>query len=150
MVVNGIRTNVTNKHVRTAHFKIKKDVFEEMIACCQLELPYEESGLLSGIPASGDTLLKLKNESPSPNRFFMSVKAIKHAVHNMENKGEKSSDIFHSHPSSPAIPSSHEIENKPDIDLDYLIDEFYKEKIDVVCFWWTAKLQFHLNESLSM
>ena len=80
MGVNGIRTNVTNKHVRTAHFKIKKDVFEEMIAYCQMALPYEESGLLSGIPASGDTLLKLKNESPSPNRFFMSVEAIKLAV----------------------------------------------------------------------
>lgn len=134
MGVNGIRINVENKPVTTAHFKIKKDVYEDMIEFCRKALPYEGCGLLSGITATGDTLWKLKNESLNPNRFYMPAEAIKLAVKNMENKGGELLGIFHSHPSSPAIPSSHDIENNPYTDLAYLIISFYKGKIEVGCF----------------
>ncbi|MEH6949145.1 M67 family metallopeptidase [Bacillus sp. JJ634] len=134
MGVNGLRTNVQNKQVMISHFKIKRDVYEDMIVYCQKVLPNEACGLLSGITDTGDTLWKLKNESLNPNRFYMSMEAIKLAVQNMEHKGEKLSGIFHSHPSTPAFPSSHDIENNPYTDLAYLIVSFYKGKVDVACF----------------
>lgn len=130
MGVNGIRTN----HDTNSYFKIKRDVYEDMIAYCQTALPNEGCGLLSGITASGNTLWKLRNESDNSNRFYMSAEAIKHVVELIGKKGEILSGIFHSHPSSPAIPSSHDIENNLYTDLAYLIVSFYKGKVDVGCF----------------
>lgn len=134
MGVNGVRSNIESNQVGNEYFMIKKDVYEDMISYCQDALPYEGCGLLSGIKATGDTLWKLENESLNLNRFYMSVEAIKLAVQNMANKGEKLSGIFHSHPSSPAIPSSHDIENNLYTYLTYLIVSFYKGKVEVGCF----------------
>ena len=74
MGVNGIKTNINNKLDTNANFKIKKDVYEDMIAYCQSNLPNEGCGLFSGTTVSGDTLWKLRNESHNPNRFYMSAK----------------------------------------------------------------------------
>ncbi len=134
MGVNGIRTNINNKFDTNAYFKIKKDVYEDMIAHCQSALPKEGCGLLSGIASSGETLLKLRNESHHSNRFYMSAESIKKAIETIEKKGEMLTGIFHSHPSSPAIPSSHDIQNNPYNDLAYLIVSFYKGNIEVRCF----------------
>ena len=109
-------------------------MFEEMVSYCQKALPYEACGLLSGYQATGNTLWKMKNESHNLNRFYMSAGSIKHAFEHMEEKEEELSGIFHSHPSSPAVPSSFDIENNPYPDLAYIIVSFYKGKVDVGCF----------------
>lgn len=129
---NGVRTN--NKLDTKDFFKIKKEVYEGMIAHCQSALPYEGCGLLSGIASSGETLWKLRNESHHSHRFHMSAESIKRAVETIGKKGEVLTGIFHSHPSSPAIPSSHDIQNNPYKDLAYIIVSFYKGKIEVGCF----------------
>lgn len=134
MGVNGDRTNLKNKYDTNSYFKIKRDVYEDMIAYCQKALPNEGCGLLSGITNSGDTLWKLRNESHNSNRFYMSAEAIKHAVEKINKKGEILSGIFHSHPSSPAIPSSYDIEYNLYTDLAYLIVSFYKGEVEVRCF----------------
>nr|WP_306074342.1 M67 family metallopeptidase [Neobacillus sp. 179.-C4.2 HS]MDP5194121.1 M67 family metallopeptidase [Neobacillus sp. 179.-C4.2 HS] len=113
---------------------MKKSVYEEMIAYCKQALPYEACGLLSGMNGTGNTLWKIKNESLSLNRFYMSKEAIKHAGMGMHEKHEKFTGIFHSHPTSLAIPSSHDIENNPYDDIAYLIVSFYKGKVDVRCY----------------
>jgi [CysO sulfur-carrier protein]-S-L-cysteine hydrolase len=105
-----------------------------MIAYCKQGLPYEECGLLSGINETGCTLWKIKNESRHLNRFYMSKEAIKRAVVEMNEKDEKLTGIFHSHPTSLAVPSSRDIDNNPYDQLAYFIVSFYKGKIDVGCF----------------
>jgi proteasome lid subunit RPN8/RPN11 len=134
MGVSGIKNHLKNKQDNTDHFKIKKDVYEDMIAYCQQALPNEACGLISGVKGKGSTLWKIKNESLYPNRFYMSEEAIKLTVMKMEENGENPTGIFHSHPSSPAIPSSLDIENNPYTHLAYIIVSFYKGKVEVVCF----------------
>lgn len=145
MGVNGSRTSIDNKLDAHAYFKIKKDVYEDMIAYCQTALPKEGCGLLSGITVSGDTLWKFRNESHNSNRFYMSAEALKSTVETIVKKGEILSGIFHSHPSSPAIPSSHDIENNPYTDLAYLIVSFYKGKVEVGCFKMDGKTAIPLK-----
>ncbi|SDN52838.1 Proteasome lid subunit RPN8/RPN11, contains Jab1/MPN metalloenzyme (JAMM) motif [Bacillus sp. OK048] len=116
-----------------------------MIAYCKQALPYEECGLLSGLNEAGNTLWKIKNESLRLNRFYMSKEAIKHAVMEMNEKDEKLTGIFHSHPTSPALPSSQDIENNPYDQIAYLIVSFYKGKVDVGCFKMTHKRVIPLN-----
>lgn len=64
----------------------------------------------------------------------MSAESIKIAVKEMEQKGEVLSGIFHSHPSSPAHPSSHDIRNNTYPELPYLIVSFYRGRTEVKCF----------------
>lgn len=132
MGVSGI--NNSDKCEKEYILKITKDVYENMIAYCQMAIPYEACGLLSGHGSTAKTLWKLKNESQSLNRFHMSVEAIKHSVQLMGKMGEDLVGIFHSHPSSKAIPSSHDIENNPYKDLAYLIVSLQKGNKDVGCF----------------
>ncbi|WP_180968303.1 Mov34/MPN/PAD-1 family protein [Cytobacillus massiliigabonensis] len=123
-----------NLDLRNPVFKIKKAVYEEMILHCQETLPYEACGLLSGIQSNGTKLWKIKNESLNSNRFSMSKESIELTSKNANKIGEKISGIFHSHPSSPAYPSSHDIGNTPYPDLAYLIVSFYKGNVEVGCF----------------
>jgi proteasome lid subunit RPN8/RPN11 len=139
MGVSGVKINIEYKQEITAHFKIKKAIYEEMASYCKSGLPNEVCGLLSGINATGQTIWKIKNESLNPNRFYMSAEAIKIAVMKMERNGEKLSGIFHSHPSSPAFPSSCDIENNPYHDLAYIIVSFYKGKVEVGCYKMDSK-----------
>ncbi len=134
MGVNGIRTNINNKFDTNTYFIIKKDVYEDMIAHCRSALPNEGCGLLSGIASSGETLWKLRNESHNSNRFYMSAQSIKKTVETIEKKCEMLTGIFHSHPNSPAIPSSYDIQYNTYNNLAYIIVSFYKGNIEVGCF----------------
>ncbi|MFB3161480.1 M67 family metallopeptidase [Neobacillus sp. 179-J 1A1 HS] len=134
-----------NLEANPEDFHIKKSVYEEMIAYCKQALPYEACGLLSGLNETGNTLWKIKNESLSLNRFNMSKEAIKHAVMGMHEKHEIFTGIFHSHPTSLAIPSSHDIENNPYDDIAYLIVSFYKGKVDVRCYKMNNKKVIPFN-----
>ncbi|UQD51874.1 peptidase [Bacillus methanolicus] len=133
METNGIKNNIDDKG-DADHFEIRRTVYEDMIVYCRKALPYEACGLLSGVKATGSNIWKLKNESLNPNRFYMSKGAIKLAVKKMEENGEELTGIFHSHPSSPAFPSSCDIENNPYTHLAYFIVSFYKGKVEVGCF----------------
>ncbi|QGQ44704.1 Mov34/MPN/PAD-1 family protein [Metabacillus sediminilitoris] len=138
METNGIKNNLSHKG-DAAQFEIKKTVYEDMISYCQKALPNEACGLLSGVKATGSTVWKLLNESLNPNRFYLSAETVKTAVEKMEENGEKLSGIFHSHPSTPAFPSSHDIKNNPYPHLAYIIVSFYKGKVEVKCFKMDGK-----------
>jgi proteasome lid subunit RPN8/RPN11 len=143
MRISGTKGENVCQHLET--FKIKKSVYLEMIDFCRTNLPFEACGLLSGTEGMGRTLWKLKNESRSPNRFSMSKESIQQAVNEMEVKGEQLIGIFHSHPSTPAFPSSHDIKNNPYTDLAYIIVSFYKGKIEVGCFKTDGKTAIPLH-----
>ncbi|MFC0418135.1 Mov34/MPN/PAD-1 family protein [Cytobacillus solani] len=130
----GIKGDLNNLDLRIPAFEIKKAVYEDMILYCQQALPHEACGLLSGPQFNGMNLWKIKNESLNSNRFTMSKESIERTSKNANGIGEKISGIFHSHPSSPAYPSSHDIGNNPYPNLAYLIVSFYKGKVEVGCF----------------
>lgn len=105
-----------------------------MILHCLKAIPYEACGLLSGNPLTGNTLWKMENEANKLNRFYMSSESIRKAAEKIAEKGEELSGIFHSHPTSPPIPSSFDRKNNPYPNLAYIIVSFYKGELDVGCF----------------
>lgn len=113
---------------------MKRSVYVAMIEHCKRCLPNEGCGLLSGTEEAGDSLWPIENEAHHPNRFYMSASAIEEAVEKMKKKGEQLTAIFHSHPSTPAVPSSHDIANNPYTELAYLIVSFHNNDVDVACF----------------
>lgn len=143
MGTNGKK--ISENHFTGLEFCIKRTIYEEMITYCKESLPYEACGLLSGAKGPSTTLWKIKNETQKFNRFIMSSESIKLAVHNMETIGESLSGIFHSHPNSPALPSSHDIKNNSYPELPYLIVAFYKGKTEVNCFKMIDKKVIPLN-----
>ncbi|CAM3761673.1 Mov34/MPN/PAD-1 family protein [Cytobacillus oceanisediminis] len=142
----GVNGKKINKKEFTGHdLLIKRDVYEEMITYCSELLPYEACGLLSGIKDRFTTLWKIKNETKRFNRFTMSSESIKTTVKEMEKIGEVLSGIFHSHPSSPALPSTHDIRNNSYPELPYLIVSFHKGRTEVRCFKMIDKKVFPIN-----
>jgi proteasome lid subunit RPN8/RPN11 len=138
MGANGINDSLKNE-APPKDYKIKRDIYERIIAYCEKALPNEACGLLSEVGSVGSSIWPIKNESLNRNRFFMSVDAIKRAFYKMEEKGEHLSAIFHSHPSTPPIPSSYDIKNNPYTSLAYIIVSFYKEKVDMACYKMDGK-----------
>jgi proteasome lid subunit RPN8/RPN11 len=145
MGVNGVKNNIKYTQEITTHFKIKKSIYEEMILYCNSGLPKEVCGLLSGKNETGETIWKIQNEALNPNRFYMSTEVLKNAAMKMEKDGEKLSGIFHSHPNSPAFPSSHDIKNNSYYDLAYIIVSFYKGKVEVGCYKMDRNTLFPLE-----
>jgi proteasome lid subunit RPN8/RPN11 len=131
--------------LQLSEFKVKKNVYQEMIEHCRNNLPYETCGLLSGQDGMGMTVWKLKNESQNLNRFYMSKDSIKYAVKKMEEQAEQLTGIFHSHPSTRAFPSFHDIKNNPYTELPYIIISFYKGNVEVGCFQTDCKLAIPLK-----
>ncbi|WP_370222595.1 Mov34/MPN/PAD-1 family protein [Cytobacillus sp.] len=129
MGTNGKK--ISENHLNKFNIVIKKKIYEEMISYCRSNLPYEACGLLSGAKGQCTTLWKIKNEYQNRNRFMMSAESIKAAVQEMEQLSEGLSGIFHSHPTSPAVPSTHDMNNNSYPELPYFIVSFYKGKTEV-------------------
>ncbi len=143
MGANGKKIN--NKEFTLPDFFIKKTTYDEMIAYCKGLLPYEACGLLSEAEGKSSTLWKIKNETKRFNRFAMSSESIKIAVKEMKKKGESLSGIFHSHPNSPAVPSTHDIRNNSYPEFPYLIVSFHKGRTEVKCFKMIGRKVIPIN-----
>ncbi|KAF0817865.1 hypothetical protein KIS4809_3383 [Bacillus sp. ZZV12-4809] len=124
---------------------IKKKIYEDMISYCSSKLPYEACGLLSGAHGGCTAMWKIKNESQKLNRFMMSSESIKDAVQEMEQLSEDLTGIFHSHPNSPAVPSTHDINNNSYPEIPYFIVSFYRGKTEVKVYKIEGKKYYPLN-----
>lgn len=105
-----------------------------MVSFCLEAFPYEACGFLSGDPSTGKTLWKMENEANQLNRFYMSDGSIRLVAEKIEEKGEEFSGIFHSHPTSPPVPSLLDRKNNPYSNLAYIIVSFYKGEVNVGCY----------------
>jgi len=94
--------------VMTLH--IPEAIHQQMVEHARAELPNECVGMLIG---SGDGVvteyLPLVNELKSPTRFLTEPRSMLRAEKRCRELQFKVLALFHSHPTSPAVPSKHDV-----------------------------------------
>ncbi len=115
-------------------YYIKSTLLREMVDYCRRHLPFEGCGLLSGTEQTGLTLWKLQNENRSVSGFSMSERAVAMALHQMKQKGEQLTGIFHSHPTTPPYPTKKDMKYNPYSNIAYIIVSFNTHPSEIGCF----------------
>lgn len=100
---------------------LPQNLYDELLQICRLELPYEACGLLVGTPYQIESIWPMKNELNSPNRFFVSKPIVEETIEKVKSLKRDIIAIYHSHPSTLAIPSRIDIINHLDESVDMVI-----------------------------
>jgi proteasome lid subunit RPN8/RPN11 len=122
---------------------------EEMIAQALAELPNECCGLLAGTLVEGRGIVAerypLVNAAASPRAFESQPENLFAAHKVMRQRGLDVLAIYHSHPTSPPIPSRTDLERNwtPDV-VNFIIS--LQESEPVVRGWWLAESEYREAE----
>lgn len=132
--------------MKNIKFTLVQKLYDEMIAHCRSELPYEACGIVSGVNEKVDSVWKLTNESKSKNRYFVGKDNVQNTLNELVHKGEKILGIYHSHPTTSAIPSRMDLINHPYPNVKMLIVSF--KKMDPVMKCYEIKNQHFVEITL--
>jgi proteasome lid subunit RPN8/RPN11 len=124
--------------------QIPKTIVDEMISHARAEAPNECCGLLSGkggvvseiyktgnLPADDPAVTDLKVPPDRRFRYVMDPKEQLRAFKEMRKNGTELLGIYHSHPHSPAYPSSTDIRLAFYTDAHYVIISLEKETPEI-------------------
>ena len=116
---------------------LKQNDYEKIIDHCCSEQPYEACGIVSGVNDIVSSIWKLKNESKSLNRYFVSNEKVQNVFDEIFNKGENVLGIYHSHPIDKAYPSPEDIAFNNYPEIAQIIISFARSSThpDVKCFY---------------
>src|SRR5437764_12269186 len=95
---------------------IPRPVYSAMLAQADAERPLECCGLLAGPLAASQSELRvvrhyaLVNAAASPTEYESDGRSIIHAFKDMRRNGWELIGVYHSHPTSPPIPSRKDLE----------------------------------------
>ncbi len=89
---------------------IRQDDLENVFRCCIKGLPNEACGILAGRDGRVKKVYEMTNAEKSPETFFMDAKEQLRAMKEMRSLGLEMLAIYHSHVTSPAYPSAHDVE----------------------------------------
>jgi proteasome lid subunit RPN8/RPN11 len=99
---------------------IPNQIVEQMLFHARRENPLECCGLLGGIGHEARSIYMLENEAHSPIEFLSTIGLIRPFIQ-MRERGEELLAIYHSHPSSAAVPSLTDCERNYYPDTIHLI-----------------------------
>lgn len=91
-------------------FILKREFLEQIIAQSKRELPNECCGILAGKEGKVEKVYEMTNTDKNPSTFFMEPKEQLKVMKEIRNLSLEMVGIYHSHVSSPAYPSGHDIE----------------------------------------
>ncbi|WP_211356393.1 Mov34/MPN/PAD-1 family protein [Psychrobacillus lasiicapitis] len=114
--------------------RITEFLLKEVIDHARAHLPYESCGLLAGTNGKVNSFWILENELKSDRRFFVSETAVSKTLAQIAERKENVIAIYHSHPITSPIPSSHDIINHPDPEVKMLIVSFKSEPPEAKCY----------------
>ncbi len=89
---------------------LNKEFLEKIIVHTKGELPNEACGILAGKENCVKRVYEMTNADKSPATFFMDAKEQLKAIKEIRSLEMEMIGIYHSHVSSPAYPSSHDVE----------------------------------------
>lgn len=92
-----------------------------MIHYCQSHLPIEACGMLSGEGNHIRSIYPLENIEHSDHNFAIGEKDFNNTLREIKTKREVFNGVFHSHPTSPAVPSKGDVKNAYSPDIIYFI-----------------------------
>lgn len=109
-------------------------LFKQMIDHVKFNLPYETCGILSGREVRVEKLWRLKSEKKSQYSYQVSKEKVSSVLEEIERLGESILAIYHSHPTTRAIPSTKDIIYHPDPNVLMIIISFASLTSDVRCY----------------
>jgi proteasome lid subunit RPN8/RPN11 len=92
-----------------ARLIIPSALMEKMVAHCRAAYPNETCGILAGKEGTIEKIYEMTNIEPSPVSYLMDPKEQFLAMKEMRTEGNRMIAIYHSHPQSPAYPSSKDV-----------------------------------------
>lgn len=114
--------------------KIPRVIHDKMIKHCQSELPNEACGILGGKDNLVTEIYCMENIEKSPESFLMNPKEQLQVTKDLRKKDLTMLAIFHSHPSSPARPSSKDISMAFYEDVSYIIVSLQEKNPQIKAF----------------
>ena len=105
-----------------APLRLRQQVFDEVIADCLRDPAHERAGLIGGIDDLGIAVYPVPNRAADPKtRFALDPHHQIEAMRRMRERGETLFAIYHSHPTSEAVPSARDQAEAAYPNLGYLI-----------------------------
>lgn len=101
--------------------RIKKEVWNDIIAQARHEAPLEACGYLAEQEGSVVRHYPLTNADASEEHYSLQPEEQFAAVRQMRAAGQKLRAVYHSHPASPARPSEEDIKLAHDPEISYVI-----------------------------
>ena len=89
--------------------KIPGNIFEQMMAQAKAEVPIEACGILAGKDGTAEKFYKMTNADQSKDHFTMVPEEQFKVVKDIRSAGLEMQAVCHSHPESPARPSTEDI-----------------------------------------
>ena len=123
---------------------LPRQIYEEMIAQAKAELPNECCGLLAGrTEAEGSARVlhryALVNALASATRYESEAHGLLHAHVDARRNGTEFLAVYHSHPTSPAIPSRTDVASNYWEGVIHFIISLEKEPADMQGWWLSAE-----------
>jgi proteasome lid subunit RPN8/RPN11 len=88
---------------------IPEVLLDRMTAHCRSAYPDETCGIFAGRGWTAEKIYEMTNIEPSPVSYLMDPKEQFLAMKQMRSEGQNMIAIYHSHPQSPAYPSSRDV-----------------------------------------
>ena len=101
--------------------KIPNNIFEQMMEQAEVEAPIEACGILAGSDGKVEKLYKMTNVDNSNDHFMMGPKEQFTIVKDIRSAGLEMLAVYHSHPATPARPSTEDIRLALTPDVIYVI-----------------------------
>ena len=103
-------------------------IYDRLVDDARVSPEYEICGLLAGVGESCSALYPVKNISPTPRiTFYMDPQEQIGAMYAMRRSGETMIGIYHSHPTTPAVPSARDIAAAAYPGVAYLIISLHRQ-----------------------
>jgi proteasome lid subunit RPN8/RPN11 len=122
--------------------ELSRTLFDEMLAQARAELPNECCGLLAGRVVDGvgraEVRYPLVNAAADPKRFESDPRSMLAAEKDMRRRGLDVLAVYHSHPTSPAVPSKTDLAQNYSVDVVNLIISLTDKDPSVRGWWLTA------------
>ncbi len=104
-----------------AAITVPDTVKDEMTAHAVRELPNECCGVLLGTNTTVERCIPIRSDPPSPDAFYMDPCEQVAVFTDMERRGEQLLGIYHSHPTTPPVPSTTDLKLAFHEDVLYII-----------------------------
>jgi proteasome lid subunit RPN8/RPN11 len=123
---------------------VPRGIYDGMLAQALAEQPAECCGLLAGVIENGEGRVvaryPLVNELNSPTEYYAEVRGLFLAQKDMREKGLELLAIYHSHPTSPPVPSPKDRErNYYGEEVVSVIISLLTDPPEVGAWWLTAE-----------
>lgn len=113
---------------------ISKTLVSQLLEAAKQQLPYEFTALLGGHQNIITSFYPASSEVSSTDTFLLSPSIFFQSMAHMKEQHESWLGILHTHPLSPAVPSSLDIHGWHYPDLSYWILSFASEKPDLALY----------------